>query len=293
MARARAGTAAPAAWQRREPSMTEMVARYSSTCPVCRLRIRAGDALEQTEGQPARHAHCPAGGDSTTTRRGGHKRPPANRADSKSGLTKTQRKQLVLAALTETTGIDAACASVGVKRDAFDDWFDHSPEFRRRANDSLAQAAVKEWRCEHGLENGTDGIPSETLRAYLIEALALQGIVTHACRTVGVNRDTYYEGCHHYPEFKRLADEARAIAAADAELEVRQRAMVGIEEPVGFYKGVPGAWVRRKSDALLQFLVRAKKPEFATDRLEVRGVFANVDMTRLSDSEIDRLAGGG
>jgi hypothetical protein len=53
-----------------------------------------------------------------------------------------------------------------------------------------------------------------------------------------------------WEEAKRIG---AAVRVARMEKEADRRALDGVEEPVGFHQGVPGAWVKRYSDRLLVF----------------------------------------
>ena len=52
------------------------------------------------------------------------------------------------------------------------------------------------------------------------------------------------------------------------EAEAHRRAVEGVEEPVGWYKGQAGGTVRRYSDVLLMFLLKGVLPERYKDRIE-------------------------
>ncbi len=62
---------------------------------------------------------------------------------------------------------------------------------------------------------------------------------------------------------------------------------------MGWYKGVAGGTVRRYSDNLLMFLLKGARPEQYRERYEVRGTLAHLDLRRLPDDLIERLAKGG
>ena len=53
-----------------------------------------------------------------------------------------------------------------------------------------------------------------------------------------------------------------------------------------------GGYVREYSDILLIFLLKAVRPEKYRERVEMRGVLANVDLTKLPDALIARIAAG-
>jgi len=52
--------------------------------------------------------------------------------------------------------------------------------------------------------------------------------------------------------------------------EARRRALEGVLEPTGWYKGEPGGHVLRYSDNLLMFLLKERRPEFR-DKFELTG----------------------
>jgi hypothetical protein len=64
---------------------------------------------------------------------------------------------------------------------------------------------------------------------------------------------------------------AKEMAADRLEEEAWRRAVDGVEEPVGFYRGEPGAYVRRYSDTLLIFLLKGLRPEKYRERYEHSG----------------------
>ena len=68
--------------------------------------------------------------------------------------------------------------------------------------------------------------------------------------------------------------------------------MQGVRKPVGWYKGAAGGKVREYSDNLLMCLIKGARPEMYRERIEVRGMFANLDISRLPDELIERLANG-
>lgn len=107
-------------------------------------------------------------------------------------------------------------------------------------------------------------------RAFLA-AFAETGSVTRATEAAGIDRTTPYSDPWKNDEgFQEAWDRARPMAADTLEAEAVRRAVEGVEEPVGFYKGVPSAMVRRYSDTLLIFLMKGANPEKYRDRADVR-----------------------
>ena len=68
-----------------------------------------------------------------------------------------------------------------------------------------------------------------------------------------------------------LFEEASEDAADSLEAEARRRAVEGVEEPVGWYKGQAGGVVRKYSDTLLIFLLKGRRPELYRERFEHSG----------------------
>ncbi len=116
-------------------------------------------------------------------------------------------------------------------------------------------------------------------RAYLL-ALSFCGNVTLAAKAAGIDRATVYvwrngkagrENSHGDEAFRSAEAMAKEMAADRLEEEAWRRAVEGVEEPVGFYKGEPGAYVRRYSDTLLIFLLKGLRPEKYRERYEHSG----------------------
>ena len=62
---------------------------------------------------------------------------------------------------------------------------------------------------------------------------------------------------------------------------MRRRAVEGVEEPVGWYKGEAGGVVRKYSDTLLIFLLKGRKPEMYRERYEHSGPGGRPVFTRI------------
>ena len=102
--------------------------------------------------------------------------------------------------------------------------------------------------------------------------------MTQAARAVGFSRRTAYNYRESDPEFAAEWDDAIEEAVELLELEARRRAYDGVDEPV-FYRGMECGVVRKYSDNLTMFLLKAHKPEKYRERSEVKhsgGVTAGV-----------------
>lgn len=95
------------------------------------------------------------------------------------------------------------------------------------------------------------------------------GVVSYACRDVGIGRRTVYELRDRDESFREAWDEAVEHGTASLEAEAIRRARDGVSEPV-FYKGAECGTVQRYSDSLLIFLLKSRRPETYRDRSSVQ-----------------------
>jgi len=125
-----------------------------------------------------------------------------------------------------------------------------------------------------------------------LAALADDANVRAACRTAGISRKSAYQRRGQDPAFAAAWQDALADACDDLEREAVRRARDGTDEPV-LYQGEPvGEWVnragrvvpegtagarwvpltlKRYSDVLLIFLLKAHRPELYRESLKLLG----------------------
>lgn len=116
--------------------------------------------------------------------------------------------------------------------------------------------------------------------AALSEGLTVSG----AARCAGVARGTLYYWREEDPEFAadwKSAEEAGADALED---EALRRAVSGLVEPV-FYGGKEVGEVRKYSDSLLVFLLKARRPDKYRDRVSTEVSGPHGGPIELSDTE--------
>ena len=111
---------------------------------------------------------------------------------------------------------------------------------------------------------------------FLRELRANGGFVTKACSALRLSKQTVYEWRKADLFFAEQWDKAIDEATEDLEKEAIRRAYEGVEEPV-FYKGVEVSRIRKYSDVLLMFTIKARKPEYR-------------DSLRLTVDDLDSLA---
>ena len=110
--------------------------------------------------------------------------------------------------------------------------------------------------------------PSPTARRRMrrfLGHLADTGNVSAACRLAKLDRRTAYQWRGADADFRRLWQEALDAAVDALEAEARRRAVEGVEHP-HFHQGQVAGTVKRYSDALLMFLLRAHRPERFRER---------------------------
>tara|TARA_Y100000310_G_C20451018_1_gene700732 strand:- start:429 stop:899 length:471 start_codon:yes stop_codon:yes gene_type:complete len=113
-----------------------------------------------------------------------------------------------------------------------------------------------------------DAISCPKKRAFL-EARSLGMTKLNAAARAGVNVATPWNwGKQGDDAYNKAAEIAEAAQLAAAEDELRRRAVDGILEPV-FYKGEQVATVRRHSDVLLIFMLKAAAPDKYRDNVHV------------------------
>lgn len=91
-------------------------------------------------------------------------------------------------------------------------------------------------------------------------ALAETCNVGKACAAVGISRTTAYCWKEEDPEFAAAWERALKIGQTALEDEAHRRAFEGVDEPV-FHRGKECGSVRKYSDTLAIFLLKAHAPE--------------------------------
>jgi len=127
-------------------------------------------------------------------------------------------------------------------------------------------------RCKHHPEPSPfEHIQHPKKRAYLA-ALSETGNKSRATEIAGIDRSTpYTKQWLEDSEFQEGVHRAEHMAADLLEEEARRRAVDGVSEPVGWYRGTAGGTVRRYSDTLLIFLLKGARPDKYRERMEHTG----------------------
>lgn len=101
-----------------------------------------------------------------------------------------------------------------------------------------------------------------------IKHLSEKANVSAACRKAGISRQYAYQIRDEDGVFKKAWDEALIIATEALEYEARRRAEEGVLDPI-YYKDSQVGAVRKYSDTLLIFLLKAHRPETYRDNSHV------------------------
>lgn len=115
----------------------------------------------------------------------------------------------------------------------------------------------------------------ENKEAFL-NALGTTASVTAACEVAKIARSSAYEWRDADLPFAAAWD-AAVVRGTDAlEDEAIRRARLGVDEPV-FYQGEECGTVRKYSDTLLIFMLKARRPEIFRDQIAVTHTVNVVD----------------
>lgn len=96
------------------------------------------------------------------------------------------------------------------------------------------------------------------------------GTLTESFQVSGLARSSYLRLRDDDEDFQQRLELAENTSTDLLIKEARRRAVEGVTEPTGWYKGVAGGVVQRYSDNLLMFLVKERRPEFR-DKFELTG----------------------
>ena len=102
-----------------------------------------------------------------------------------------------------------------------------------------------------------------------LEHLAKHGNVSAACLAGGISRTRMYQVRNEDEKFAELWNSAEEIAVDLMILEAKRRAQKGTRKPV-FHQGRVCGHIKEYSDSLLMFLIKGKRPEYATERREIK-----------------------
>ncbi len=106
---------------------------------------------------------------------------------------------------------------------------------------------------------------SDARKQRFLTALEETASVTAACARIVVSTRAMYEIRKRDPEFRKAWAAAIELGIDALEDEAVRRAREGVDEPV-FHRGSKCGNIRRYSDTLLMFILKAARPEKYKDR---------------------------
>jgi AcrR family transcriptional regulator len=118
-------------------------------------------------------------------------------------------------------------------------------------------------------------------RAKFLEHYKELCVISKAAEAAGIQRRTFYDWLEKSAEFKAAFEDARKHVSEKLEAEAIRRAYDGVEEPV-FYKGLQIGTIRKYSDTLLIFLLKAADPEKYREK-------SSLELTGRSDQPIESV----
>jgi hypothetical protein len=137
---------------------------------------------------------------------------------------------------------------------------------------------------------GEPALTEDVFRA-ICKTLADIGVKYKACEAHGWKWDHVRTVLRQKPDWQALWDESLDMFRETLENEARERARDGWDEPI-FYKGSTVGYVRRKSDRILELMLRAHFPERYRDNVHLTGNLSQaptLDLSSLSQEGRDEV----
>ena len=102
------------------------------------------------------------------------------------------------------------------------------------------------WEGKEATASPFNSIRQPKKRAFLAALVESGGNVTRACQLATIDRSTpYTRQWQEDAGFQAALETAKRMAGDALEVEAIRRAYEGVETPVGWYKGKPGAFIRQ------------------------------------------------
>lgn len=118
-------------------------------------------------------------------------------------------------------------------------------------------------------QHPTGPTPENARATLFLDAFAETHLVTEAARRAGIHRDTAYAWRKSNPEFARSWADIEEASTEALEREALRRAVEGwVERPVFDKDGEQVGEVRKFSDTLLIFMLKARRPDTYRERYQ-------------------------
>lgn len=140
----------------------------------------------------------------------------------------------------------------------------------------------------------------QRMRELFLRELRRRGNVSDAARKAGIGRQTAYDWRAAEDGFAAAWDEALETAIDTLESEAWRRAREGTKRPIigriakdedGILtddKGRP-LYLHEYSDSLMQFLLKAHRPQKYRERIQIDGLLQHIDVSALPPDKLERL----
>lgn len=127
---------------------------------------------------------------------------------------------------------------------------------------------------------------TDATKKRFLAALRETGNVTKAALLCKFPRSTVYDWRLHDAEFAKAADAAIDEGVNHLIDEAHRRAHDGVREPV-YYLGEVCGTIVKYSDSLLMFLIKGRRPEFATESRRMSGPDGGpIRVANLTDDQV-------
>lgn len=126
--------------------------------------------------------------------------------------------------------------------------------------------------------NKRPSLTNPAFEAAFLEHLRTTANVTATCKDLGILTSAVYSRREADPLFAERMRDAMRDAISLLEFNAQDRAFKGVLEPV-FFKGEVCGHIRRYSDTLTMFLLKAHDPERHRERSEVAQTNINMNLT--------------
>jgi hypothetical protein len=110
---------------------------------------------------------------------------------------------------------------------------------------------------------------SQQKKEAMLAAYLKCGTIFHGCKGAGITRRTHYDWMKADPAYRDAFEDAAEAVADNLEAEAMRRAREGWPEPV-YYQGEVCGSVRKFSDLLLIFMLKALRPDKFRERIDLK-----------------------
>lgn len=137
-----------------------------------------------------------------------------------------------------------------------------------------------------------NGMVKKRKELFLIE-LQNTGIPSKAAKLADMDLSTFYRHRKSDLDFGQKWEQALVIATENMEIEAHRRAVEGVLEPV-YYRGEKVGEIRKHSDILLIFLLKANNPDKFREKIDINKKTEvnhrhTLDVSKLNDDELSTL----